>query len=63
MVPHLLVPHLLGVVASLLGAAASGRLLAATLEEDDPRGQPLWLSAAAFVVWCWVSAFAVWWTL
>jgi hypothetical protein len=63
LVPHVLVPHLLWVVLSLWGAAASGRLLAATLEDDESRREPLWLSAAAFAVWCWVSAFALWWTL
>jgi hypothetical protein len=61
LVPHLLVPHLLWVVVSLLGAAASGRLLAATLEENDPREESLWPSAAAFVVWCCVCAIAIWW--
>jgi hypothetical protein len=60
MVPHLLVPHLLWVVVSLLGAASSGRLLAASLE-DDSWGQPLWLSAAAFAAWCGVCAVAIWW--
>lgn len=59
--PHLLAPHLLWVVGSLLGAAASGRLLAKSLEEDDPWGRPLWLSVAAFVAWCCVSVLALWW--
>ena len=59
-VPHVLAPHLLWVVVSLLGAAASGRILAATLEEDDPRGEPLLLSAAAFVAWCLLSVVALW---
>jgi hypothetical protein len=63
LVPHLLVPHLLWVVVSLLGAATSGRLLAATLDDDDPWGRPLWLSVAAFVVWCCVSAITGWWAL
>ena len=58
--PHLIVPHVLWVVVSLLGAAASGRVLAATLEEDDPRGEPLLLSAAAFVAWCLLSVVALW---
>jgi hypothetical protein len=63
MVPHLVVPHLLWVVVSLLGAATSGRLLAAALEEDDPREESVWLAVAAFVAWCWVSMFGLWWVL
>jgi hypothetical protein len=62
LVPHLLVPHLLWVVVSLLCGAASGRLLAASLAEDDPWAQPLWLSAVAFVMWCCVCVLAIWWT-
>jgi hypothetical protein len=60
MVPHLLVPHLLWVVCSLLCAATSGRLLAASLEEDDPWAQSLWVHAVAFVMWCCVCALAIW---
>jgi hypothetical protein len=62
-VPHLIVPHLLWVVVSLLGAAASGRILAATLEENDPREESLWLPTAAFVAWCCVSTVVILWAL
>jgi hypothetical protein len=62
-VPHLLVPHLIWIVVSLLGAAASGRLLAISLDEDDQWGQSLWLHAAAFVAWCGVCVVAIWWSV
>ena len=62
-VPHLLVPHLLWVVVSFLVAATSGKLLAASLDEDDSWARPLWISVAAFVMWCCVSALVVWWAL
>jgi hypothetical protein len=56
----MIVPHLLWVVCSLLCAATSGRLLAVSLEEDDP-AQSLWVHTVAFVTWCCVCVLAIWW--
>lgn len=41
--PHVLAPHLLWVVTSLLCAAVSGRLLAESLEAEDPTEESVWL--------------------
>lgn len=58
--PHVLAPHLLWVVTSLLCAAVSGRLLAESLEAEDPTEESVWLAAAAFVVSCAVCVLAIW---
>jgi hypothetical protein len=55
--PHVLAPHLLWVVTSLLLAAASGGMLAESLGHSE---EPVWGPAVAFVMWCVVCVLSIW---